>query len=217
MGESALAVIQKQVEEQGKLPVDLNIGYQVLFSSMTGSLPINHRVTGELAGLPVDLQLGYTMIKDPSGGFPVNTSLRGRIGDTVVQAKLNYQVVFSSIAGNIPVNTGVEWEMDGEKICLTMPTAYVSAFARAGGMQSAGGAKTGLKMEVKYKQGVMVEVEGGGGGGAPSEAGRPIPQGVQGCIGDLLVDCRFSYTYFINCSSGRNPINTRLKGVIRKR
>jgi hypothetical protein len=217
MAETALDVIRQHVEEQGEVPVELSLGYRVLNSPINGNLPINDSVTGEICGMPVKLSLKYTLVPGPDASYPVNTELQGTIGETPVKARLPYTIVFGSIAGNIPVNTGVEWRMNGEKVSLKTPFSLISAFARGGGMGGgSGGTQTGLKMEVVYKQGVPVEVEAGGGGGPVSESGRPIPQKLHGRIGDLDVDCRFGFTYYINASSGRNPVNNRLYGVIRK-
>ncbi|MBD3265371.1 hypothetical protein GF373_01770 [bacterium] len=217
MGESALQVIQQQVEQQGEIPVDLKLDYKVLPSSLSGNLPINNKISGELAGMPVDIEMGYTLIYGPHGSYPVNNSLSGTIGDSLVEANLPYKIVFASIAGNIPVNTGVEWTCEGRRESLETSYALVPAFARSGGGGSGGSKGGGLKLEIKYVRGVPTEVETmGGGSGPPCEAGRPLIQSLLGRVNGLEVDCRFQYTYYINASSGRNPVNTRLVGVIRK-
>jgi hypothetical protein len=217
MGETALDVIRTQIGEHGEVPVQLKLGYKVLFSSLNGSLPINDTISGELCGFPVKIRLGHISIPNTAGSYPVNTTLSGTIGDTPVKARLNYKIVFSTIAGNIPVNTGVEWTLGGEKIQLRTPFAMIPAFARGAGKSSGGGVATGLKLEIKYKKGVATEVMSSGDeGGPPQEAGRPVCSKLLGHIGDLEVDCQFGHTYYINTGSGRNPINISLCGVIRK-
>ena len=47
-----------------------------------------------------------------------------------------------------------------------------------------------------------------------SRSGRPIP-GITGTVGDIEIDLKFQFTYYINTSSGRSPINIRAVGVLR--
>lgn len=216
MGGSALEFIQKQVEQNGSVPIDLELGYKVLYSTLAGNLPINHAVSGEICGLPVNLELNHRTIPNTQGNFPVNTGFSGTIGDTPVKADMPYKIVFSLSAGNIPVNTAVEWKTPEGKSLLNMSYTMVPAFAR-GGNAPGGGEKVHKGARVIFTKGVLKLVEGGGGGGGTScEAGRPVCNTLKGRIGNLEIDCRFVFSYFVNTGSGRNPINTRLVGEIHK-
>ena len=217
MGGSALEIIQKQVEENGFVPVDLELGYKVLYSTLQGNLPINHAVKGEICGLPVHLQLHHRTIPNTQGSYPVNTGFTGTIGDTPVKADMPYKIVFSLSAGNIPVNTGVEWKTPEGKVILKMPFSMIPAFARGGSAPGGGGGKKHGRARVVYAKGVMKVVEGSGGDShIACEAGRPVCSALKGQFGNLEINCHFVYTYFVNAGSGRNPVNTRLVGEIRK-
>ena len=147
----ALDSLKDTVRAKGSVPVSLELQYSIIFSSLMGNIPINTKLIGEIEGIPVDLRLSHSIIPNCGGAFPVNTRLKGTIGDEIIQASMPYKIVFSSIAGNIPVNTGVEWENGGEKYGLNMSYGMVPAFARGGGGAAALQSKTsGMKAKTGF-------------------------------------------------------------------
>ncbi len=219
MGGHALETIRSQVKSQGEIPVQLELSYKVIFSTLQGNLPVNNRVRGHILDFPVNLELSYTIIPNTGGSFPVNSRIQGTIGDSEIKARMPYKMVFSTIAGNIPVNSAIQWKSNGTTHQLRMPHTLVSGGTLTGGGPaiSTSGMKATKVVEVKFKGGKMIEKEPGSTADEkiPSEAGRPICTGIIGAIGDIELDLRFSFTYFCNTSTGRSPINTRLKGVLR--
>lgn len=215
MSATAIEYIYKQVKEQGQIAIDLNLEYDIVFSTLYGNLPINNRVVGNILDIPVDLQLEYTLIPNTKGAYPVNTRLIGTIGDQEFHAQMPYKMVFSTIAGNIPINKGIKWSWAGEDYFLTMPYTLIPAAAR-GMMGIGGGIKTKKFKAPQFKGGKMIQPEEIPDSGEPvmSEAGRPLCKGIYGVIKDIDIDIRFTYTYYCNTSSGRNPINTRAKGFL---
>ncbi|RJP20330.1 MAG: hypothetical protein C4527_25225 [Candidatus Omnitrophota bacterium] len=224
MSVDALITLRDAVRMRGELPVDLELKYKVVFSTLQGNLPVNCGIVGTISGIPIDLEMGYTVIPNTMGSFPVNTGLSGTIGDVPFSARMPYKIVFSTIAGNIPINTGMQWESNGKTYFLRMPYSLVPGAARGGGPGSGGvnisgasGMKARKMVAAKFIRGKMMQPDEMPTSGAviPSEAGRPICTGIHGCIDNVVVDIRFRFTYFCNTSSGRNPINIRAIGCVR--
>ncbi|MEW6234632.1 MAG: hypothetical protein AB1656_04535 [Candidatus Omnitrophota bacterium] len=215
---SAIDLLRKRVKREGQVPISLDIDYAVIFSSLQGNLPINNQAKGTIGDIPVELQFEHSIVPNTMGSFPINTLLTGMIGDDPVRAKMTYKIVFSTIAGNIPVNTGISWKHEGKEYFLTMPYTLVPAAARGGGAGSGGstGRKAKRVFTPKFSRGKMIQVDEviSGSGGPSQEAGRPICKGIFGMIDDIEVNLQFDYTYYINTSSGRNPINIRAKGYL---
>ena len=216
MGSGALQHIYQEIRKQGQLYIDLKFGYMVIFSSLQGNLPINNTITGSILDLPVNLKLDYAIIPNTKGNYPVNNRIFGTIGDTEIEVGMSYKMVFSAIAGNIPVNTGLFWKWNGKEYSLYMPYTLLPAAARGAMAGAGGGPKKKRISDPKFKGGKMIEVDemSGGDNGISQEAGRPVCTGVIGKIEDVKVDLNFSYTYYCNTSSGRNPINNRIKGFL---
>ncbi|MBN2329646.1 MAG: hypothetical protein JXR73_21070 [Candidatus Omnitrophica bacterium] len=219
MGGAALSTIREAVLNQGIIPVELHVEYRVVYSTLQGNMPVNDKIHGSILGFPVNLRLEYTTMPNTYGSFPVNNRFMGMIGDTPVQGKMGYQMIYSTIAGNFPVNTGLDILCDGVKYHLDMPTQYALGRARGGGsgMGGGGGGKVKKVVAPKFKAGKMIEVDetAGGDSGISFEVHRPICAGIQGVIADIMVDLHFSYTYYTNTSSGRNPVNNFLSGCLR--
>ena len=219
MGYESLARIREYVKRDGVVPVTLDLRYRAVFSTLQGNLPVNDRIWGMIVDVPLDLRLEYTVVPNIVCSFPVNHRLTGTIGDTPVQARMTWKLIFNTLAGNIPVNTGIEWHAGGKRYRLNIPYTFRPATARGGG-ESGGGGGGGKKkvFEPKYVRGRMVEVDnskGGGGNSISFENGRPIPCGLRGQIEDVAIDLRFMDVYYTNTSSGRNPINRRATGFLR--
>ncbi len=218
MGYDGLAQIRDYVKRDRVVPVALEMRYRAVYSTLQGNLPVNDRIRGTIVDVPVDLRLEYTVVPNVVCCFPVNHYLNGTIGDTPVRARMLWQLIFNTLAGNIPVNTGIEWFVDGKRYQLHIPYTFRSATARGGGGLSGGGGSTRKKYAPpKYIRGRMMESGGGGGagGGISYEIGRPIAAGLRGQIADVAVDLRFTYSHYTNTSSGRNPINVRAAGFLR--
>ncbi len=221
MGSDALQAIREAVHAQKVIPVELDMGYKVVFSTLQGNLPVNNRISGSILDIPVDLRLDYSIIPNTGGSLPVNSVLDGFIGDAHIQGRMMHKMVFSTIAGNIPVNTGIEFKNNGARYHLEMPISFALGAARGGGLKSSsggGGIAKKKSLAPKYIAGKMIQPDDlpdDAGSSGSSEAGRPIPGGIRGVIEDIQIDFRFSFTYYCNTSSGRNPINNRLTGEIR--
>jgi hypothetical protein len=219
MGADALQAIRDAVHAQKVIPVEMDMGYKVVFSTLQGNIPVNNRISGSILDIPVDIRLDYSIIPNTGGSLPVNTVFDGFIGDTHIQERMMHKIVFSTIAGNIPVNTGIEFKSNnGARYRLEMPISFASGSARGGSMASSDGGGKKKSLEPKYIAGKMIQPDDlpdDGGGGIASEAGRPLPGRIYGVIEDIEIDFRFSFTYYCNTSSGRNPINNRLTGEIR--
>jgi len=216
---NAIDSLRQRVKREGQVPISLEIDYAVIFSALQGNLPINTQAKGMIGDIPVNLQFEHSIVPNTIGSFPINTLLTGTIGDVPVRAKMGYKIVFSTIAGNIPINTGISWKNEDNEYFLKMPYTLVPAAARCGaiGPGSASGMKAKKVLRPKFVRGKMIqpdEIKVSGGGGPSQEAGRPICTGVFGAIDDIEVNLRFDYTYYINTSSGRNPINIRAKGYL---
>ncbi len=216
MGSEALDYFREEVKKQGQVPVDLELKYTVVFSTLQGNLPINNQVQGSISGIPVDLELAYKIIPNTMGDFPVNTRLEGTIGDFFFEAEMPYKIVFSTIAGNIPVNSGIKWNSNGKVYHLEMSYSLVPAAARGGGGSESGGKKK-RQLAPKFIRGKMVTPDElpQGEEKIPSEAGRPVCNGIYGQIEDIEIDINFHFTYYCNTSSGRNPVNVRAVGFLR--
>lgn len=218
MGYEALARIRNYVKRDRVVPVTLEMRYRAVYSTLQGNLPVNDRIRGMIVDVPVDLRLEYTVVPNVVCCFPVNHYLTGTIGDTPVQARMLWKLMFNTLAGNIPVNTGIEWYVEGKRYQLQIPYTFKLGTARGGGGLGAGGGGTRKKFAApKYVRGRMVESEnkGGGGDSIGFELGRPIAAGLRGLIQDVEINLRFSYNYYTNTSSGRNPINVRAVGFLR--
>lgn len=217
MGSQALETIRSQIKSQGEIPIHLDLGYKVIFSTLQGNLPVNNRVTGKILDFPVDLELGYTVIPNTGGSFPVNSEIHGTIGDAEIDARMSYKMVFSTVAGNIPVNNGVQWKVNGTTYGLDMPYTLVTGAALTGaGIAKSKVVRAKRVFDAKFIRGKIIQVDVVNvGGHIAQEAGRPICTGIMGMIEDIEVDARFSFTYFCNTSTGRSPVNTRLDGVLR--
>ncbi len=219
----ALVSLRDEIRKQGEIPVDLELKYKVVFSTLSGNLPVNNAIVGTILDFPVQLELKYTVIPNTSGHFPVNTLLHGTIGEEYFEAKMPYKIVFSTIAGNIPINTGIAWQAVNQQYFLHMPYSLVPGAARGDGENSAASGTSGMKAKKavapKFARGKMIQPDELpiGDSKIPSEAGRPICTGIYGHIGDIEVDIGFRFTYFCNTSSGRNPINVRALGFLRHR
>jgi hypothetical protein len=209
--------IRAQVKEHGEIPVELDMGYTVLFSTLSGNLPINDKITGQILNFPLNLTLRYNQIPNTMGYFPVNTRAFGTLGDAEIEAELKYRMYFSTIAGNIPVVNQVIWNWNGQMYRLKVPTTFVTAAALGGGRGEVKSKKVHGGGDAKYVKGVLKQPDEikDTGTGILQEAGRPIPQGITGTVGDIEIDLKFQFTYYINTSSGRSPINIRAVGVLR--
>ena len=214
MSTSIWEKIREEVKKTGSLPLELDLTYTVIFSSLMGNVPVNSGVKGTIAEIPLHFAFRHILIPNTKGSFPVNTMMEGAIGDERFSARMPYTVVFSAIAGNIPVNTGIDWNYNGNVYHLNMPLTWVTAFAR--GMEKVTVKKMKKIVAPKFIRGRMMEVDDSAPPPEPpsQEAGRPIPAGLFGCIGDIEVNCKFRYSYYINTSSGRNPINTKAIGAL---
>lgn len=214
MSSMTLQAIRAHVKEHGEIPIELDLGYTVVYSTLQGNFPINNRVTGSILNFPVNLRLDSMVISNTSGSLPVNTRLSGMIGDTQIRARLKHRMAFSTIAGNIPINTALVIPAENAEYRLRMETTYVTGSA-IGAAKGDGGGKKG-KVTRKFIGGQLREVEGtGGGGGIPQEAGRPLISAIHGRIEDVVIDLRMQYTYYCDTSSGRSPINVRAIGFLR--
>lgn len=212
MGENALQSIYETVIKQGSVPVDLNLSYKVIFSTLNGNLPINNRIYGKILEYPVDLKLDYMVIPNTITSYPVNTRLSGVIGDVPVEADLSYKIVFSTIAGNIPVVSEIVFQSDNKVYRLNVPYRLVTGSAlptiKGGSLK-----KKKRVIDPKYKGGRLIEESGGASGpGIISEASRPIVSGIYGTIENIQFNLQLGFTYFCNTSSGRNPIPNRIVG-----
>lgn len=212
-GESLHRLIS-YIQEHGELAVDLSMEHTVVYSSLQGNYPINHRIRGQILGMPVEIRLYSQIVPNTMGSYPVNSRAEGRIGDDPFVARLDHRMVFSSIAGNIPVNTRAVLPNGFGQ--LNIPIGYMVGATR--GRRGGGGAKKmSRKVKIIHKAGQMIVLEGeGGGGGSLGEANIPMSSGLQGRLGDIEIDLRFQATYFCNSSSGRTPINRRAVGVLRR-
>ncbi|MGC9327244.1 MAG: hypothetical protein ACP5I1_06400 [Candidatus Hinthialibacter sp.] len=220
MGGEALSIIREAVLNQGIIPVELQMEYRVVYSTLQGNMPVNDKIHGSILDFPVELRLEYTTMPNNYGSFPVNHRFMGMIGDTPVKGRMDYQMIYSTIAGNFPVNTGLEILFEGNRYHLDMPIQYALGRTRGAGSGMGGGSggpKAKRISDPKYKGGKMVEADemAGGDDGISFEVHRPICAGIQGAIADIIVDLHFSYTYYTNTSSGRNPINNLLSGCLR--
>ncbi len=216
MAQELLDRLHTEIQNQGRLPIELELEYTVIFSTLHGNLPINKAVKGILLDMPVDLELEYIIIPNTKGSFPVNTKIHGTIGEFPISADMTYKIVFSTIAGNIPVNTGIKWKANGKNDFLRMDYSLVPAMARGELATSSGGGGKKRVSAPKFKGGKMVEENemGNGAGGGASEAGRPVNSVLYGIVDHLEIHLKFNYTYYCNTSSGRNPINIGAKGFI---
>lgn len=205
------------VQNNQTVDVDLDLQYKVVFSALHGNYPVNSGIVGTILDIPVDLRLEYHIVTNTKGNFPVNSSLKGTIGDELITARLDYRPVYNTITGNMPVNTGISINWNGAKHYLRMPTRWAIAPARGSGMGGGVKKKFGMHTVQKVKAGYVVEVDANedAGGGPSQNSGRPIPAGLNGNIGDLQFDIEFSYTYFTNTITGRNPVNNKAIGTIR--
>lgn len=216
MSSSVLSKIRETVLREKVVPIEFDFGYRVIFSTLQGNMPINDRIRGNILDVPVDLKLEYSIIPNTFGSYPVNTRLRGVIGDTPILGRMMYKIVYSTIAGNFPVNTGIELKTGDKRYHLKMPITMALGAARGGGL-GGGAVRKKRVFAPKFIRGKMLirdEVSTGG-GGMLSEAGRPIVAGIRGVMEDVEIDLEFSFTYYCNTSSGRNPINNRIHGFLR--
>jgi hypothetical protein len=217
MGGEALRTIREAVLRQGEVPVELNVEYRVVYSTLQGNMPVNDRIHGSILGVPVDVRLETTTVPNTYGAFPVNRYFSGSIGDTPIEGRMAYTLRYSTIAGNFPVNTGIDLTVDGAQYHLDMPVKFALGRGRGSG-SAGGGGSSKKKYSSVFVRGKMMsadEVPGGGEGGMSYEVHRPISAGIQGVIEGVQLDLRFSYTYFTNTSSGQNPINNYLSGVLK--
>lgn len=213
MSANSLTDLRELVQTQGEVPVDLKMEYTTVFNTLSGNYPVNSRIVGEIEGVPVDLILRHRSVPNITGHFPVNTRAEGTIGGTPVEATLKHRVIFSTLAGNIPVNTEAIVSQNGNTYRLNLPTTRQVGATRG----KRGGAKNPFAaLQTKFVAGQQVAVGGGGEGGIAGEAGIPISAGLQGVLGDVEIDIAFSTTYFCNTSSGRSPVPNRAVGVLRK-
>ncbi len=202
------------VKQNQTIGVDLKFSYKVVFNALHGNFPVNSGISGSLLNIPVDLRFSYHIVTNTKGNFPVNSWLKGYIGDEFINARMNYTTLYNTIAGNMPINTGITFEVNGENHTLRMPTRWAIAPARGSGM--GGGKKKGYRIVQKVLKGQIQEIEetGEGDGGPSQNTGRPLPAGIYGTIGELKFDIDFSYTYFTNTITGRNPVNNHARGLI---
>ncbi len=214
MGGEALRVIRDTVHSQGAVPVRLRVEYRVLFSTLQGNMPVNDRIHGEILDIPIDLRLEHTVVPNIYGTYPVDYRFHGSIGDVPVSGKMGYTLVYSTIAGNFPVNTDITMNMNGKEYRLDMPRKFALGRARGSGSGgSGGGGKRRLSM--RYSKGVLVVDDGTGGGeGSTFEVHRPISAGIEGIIDDVHIQLHFSNTYYTNTNGGRSPINHLLTGFL---
>jgi len=217
MGREALSAIRDAVRLQKAIPIDLKVEYGVVYSTLQGNMPVNDRIHGSILDIPVNIRLEYTIMPNTYGSFPVNFRFLGTIGDMHIHGKMPYTMVYSTIAGNYPINTGIDIQMNGALYHLEMPRTMLLGRARGSGTGSGGG-KAKRVFAPRFVRGKMLLVDeiGGGGTGAYYETCRPVPSGIRGMIEDIEVDLRFNHTYYLNTSSGRNPINNRLFGFLRE-
>ena len=217
MGVNAFDRLREAVKAHGTVPVDLELKYSVIFNTLQNNLPVNSAVVGNILDIPVDLELRSAMIPNTIGHFPVNTWLFGTIGDYPFAARMNYRMIFNTITGHIPVNTGMEWSSGGKQYSLSLPYYFLSATARGSGMRGGGGGKTKKFLKPIYLRGKMIlpdqiKTEGAR---IPTETGRPICSGLAGIVEDIQVQIRFRHAYYTDVSSGRNPINIRALGTLK--
>lgn len=205
------------VKTNQSIHVNLDMQYKVVYSALHGNYPVNSAITGSILDFPIDLRMEYHILTNTKGNFPVNSSIKGTIGNEIIAALMDYRPMFNTIAGNMPVNTGISINWNGTKHYLRMPTRWAIAPARGSGMGGTGKKKVGgLHTVQKVKAGYVVEVDANEDDGGPSQnTGRPLPAGLKGTIGELLFDINFSYTYFTNTITGRNPVNNKAVGTIR--
>jgi len=205
------------VKSSPKIDLNFDLSYKVVFSALHGNFPVNSAIQGSILDFPVDLRLEYHIYTNTKGNFPVNSCLRGTIGGEAFFAKMNYKAMYNTIIGNMPVNTGITVKWNDARQFLRMPTRWAIAPARGSGMGGGGKKKFGMHTIRKVRGGQIIEVDnvGDGDGGPSQNSGRPLPAGLHGRIGDLLLDIDFSYTYFTNTITGRNPINNKATGTIR--
>jgi len=209
---SALDTIRNYVKENKELPINLEMGYTVIFNTLTGNLPVNNRIQGKILDFPVDIHLKNLQIFKS----PVNSEAIGTIGDDPIKAKLYYQVHFSTLMGNIPVNNFITLESNGKKYTLHLPSARAVGTGRTGEKSKGKSKKVHGGGAVKFKGGQMVESSGGAeGGGSGQEGIMPVPKGLSGIIEDIEIDIRFHQSYYISTSSGRTPINVKATGYLR--
>jgi len=217
MGGESLQIIREAVLTNGVIPVELNVEYRVVYSTLQGNMPVNNRVHGSILDIPVDLRLEYTTLPNTYGTYPVNRYFSGTVGDTPLEGRMAYKMIYSTIAGNFPINTGIDLSVDGVQYHLDMPIQSALGRGRGSGTGGGGGSKK-KKFESAFVRGKMMsgdEIPDGGDGGMSFEVHRPISAGIEGILGDVKVELRFTYAYFINTSSGRNPINNYLSGVLK--
>lgn len=218
MGGEVFRIIRDAVLKQGVIPVELNVEYRVVYSTLQGNMPVNDRIHGSILDIPVDLRLEYTTLPNTYGTYPVNRSFSGTIGDTPLEGRMAYTMIYSTIAGNFPVNTGIDLTANGIQYHLDMPVKYALGRGRGSGSGGGGGSKK-KRYESVFIRGKMMSADELPGGGTDSgisfEVHRPISAGIEGIIEDVKVDLHFTYTYFINTSSGRNPINNYLCGTLK--
>lgn len=212
----ALRTIQEAVLRQGEIPVELNVESRVVYSTLQGNMPVNDRIHGSILGVPVDLRLEITTVPNTYGAFPVNRYFSGSIGDAPVEGRMSYTLRYSTIAGNFPINTGIDMTFDGIKYHLDMPIKFALGRGRGSGSSGGGGPRKRM-VAPKFISGKLVTAEdsSSGDGGNAYEVHRPISAGIQGVIEGVQIDLQFSYTYFTNTSSGRNPVNNYLRGVLK--
>lgn len=211
MSTPSLASLLTRLQEQKTIPVSLSMEYTAVSNTLSGSYPVNSRISGDIEGVPVDLRLFHRSVPNISGSFPVNTRVEGSIGDSAITAEMKYQFVFSTLVGNIPVNTEVIVQHEGQSYPLELTRTRMVGATRG----PRGGGKKGGAVKTKFVAGQQVEIGGGGGGGLAGEAGIPIVSGIKGTLAGVEFDIRFKTTYFCNTSSGRTPIANQAIGEIR--
>lgn len=205
--------LRELILKREEIPVDLRMEYTTVFNTLSGNYPINNRIRGEIEGVPIILILRYRSVPNISGHFPVNTRVEGTIGDTPILATMKHQVVFSTLSGNIPVNTEAIVTHEGQKYTLDLP---ISRQIGANRGKKGGPKNKYAAVQMKFVAGQQVEVGGSGGSGIAGEAGIPFPAGLKGVLGDIEIDLTFRQTYFCNTSSGRTPVPNRAIGFLRK-
>ncbi|MBI1387072.1 MAG: hypothetical protein GC154_01315 [bacterium] len=200
------------VKDKGCIEAQFDVDYDVWYSTLQGNYPYNSRLRGEIAGIPVRLRFTCVVVPNTFGSFPVSSRIEGFIGDDPVQGRFSHRMVYSAIAGNVPVNDGVYINHADKSYRLSLKTSKTPGTIR---LKSEGGGK--VHAAVFYKKGKMVqpdEVASGGKGGPRYESGIPIFTELNGKIEDISLSFKFIPTYYTNTSSGRSPVNRRAKGFL---
>lgn len=205
--------LAQQIQSEGEVPIDLPMNYRVVFDSINGNYPVNSRIQGDICGVPVDLELSYQKVPNTQGHYPVNNRLKGTIGGEPVVGLFRSQIHFSSIAGNIPINTGLTVWFGDQEYKLGMLGGRGVGAAR--GRKGSGKKKNTSKLpKTKMRAGQEIVIDDDEGGIA-GEALIPLNAGVEGTVGPFELELSFEATYFCSASSGRSPVNHRAQGVIR--